>query len=822
MEDGEEFLRQFGADYGYPGAEKKVEEIRASEFKRLEGLVYLDHAGATLYSEAQMEAVAKDLTSNVYGNPHSQSDSSMATSDVISAARQQVLELCNASPREYTCIFTSGATAGLKLVGEAFPWSKESCYMYTIENHNSVLGIREYALEHGASALAVDIEDCKLHTGFSASYDSIDISKHPVQRRAALRSSDGSLNGKKADSSEVFNLFAFPSECNFSGRKFHLDLVEIIKGNAGKILEGSTKCNGRWMVLIDASKGCATEPPDLSRFPADFIVISFYKMFGYPTGLGALIIRQDAAKWLRKTYFSGGTVLASIASMDFVKRRESVEQLFEDGTLSFLSIASIRHGFRIINSLTMCAIRRHTASLATFVRKTLMQLRHGNRAKVCVIYGRNIAEISYRGLGPTIAFNLKRPDGSWFGYREVENLASLSGIQLRTGCFCNPGACGKYLGLSESDLMSNFEAGHVCWDDCDILRGKPTGAVRISFGYMSVLEDARKFLKFVENSFVSKRNSLGEEHALESKLIPFSASLREPETRGIYLKSITIYPIKSCAGFSTDSWPLSCTGLRYDREWLLKAPSGEVLTQKKVPEMSKVSTFIDITQGVLRLESPKCEEKLEISIENRVSHSPREELDVYGQRYEVQEYGKEVNEWFITAIARPCVLVRCQSFKYQDCSKKGDTGNACRDVKTKLNFVNEAQLLLISLDSIGDLNSRIRSKQPNTINPVRFRPNIVISGSPPYAEDSWRGLQIGRAHFTSLGGCNRCQMINLDPLSGKSKEPLVTLASYRRTHGKILFGILLRYEESLGNNRAEDDDGETWIQVGQTVHPQDA
>ncbi|CAA6658051.1 unnamed protein product [Spirodela intermedia] len=769
----EEFLRQFGADYGYPGAEKKVEEIRASEFKRLEGLVYLDHAGATLYSEAQMEAVAKDLTSNVYGNPHSQSDSSMATSDVISAARQQVLELCNASPREYTCIFTSGATAGLKLVGEAFPWSKESCYMYTIENHNSVLGIREYALEHGASALA-----------------------HLFYILYAI------------DVGEVFNLFAFPSECNFSGRKFHLDLVEIIKGNAGKILEGSTKCNGRWMVLIDASKGCATEPPDLSRFPADFIVISFYKMFGYPTGLGALIIRQDAAKWLRKTYFSGGLYSIGFHSQyDFVKRRESVEQLFEDGTLSFLSIASIRHGFRIINSLTMCAIRRHTASLATFVRKTLMQLRHGNRAKVCVIYGRNIAEISYRGLGPTIAFNLKRPDGSWFGYREVENLASLSGIQLRTGCFCNPGACGKYLGLSESDLMSNFEAGHVCWDDCDILRGKPTGAVRISFGYMSVLEDARKFLKFVENSFVSKRNSLGEEHALESEVIPFSASLREPETRGIYLKSITIYPIKSCAGFSTDSWPLSCTGLRYDREWLLKAPSGEVLTQKKVPEMSKVSTFIDITQGVLRLESPKCEEKLEISIEIV---------------YEVQEYGKEVNEWFITAIARPCVLVRCQSFKYQDCSKKGDTGNGCRDVKTKLNFVNEAQLLLISLDSIGDLNSRIRSKQPNTINPVRFRPNIVISGSPPYAEDSWRGLQIGRAHFTSLGGCNRCQMINLDPLSGKSKEPLVTLASYRRTHGKILFGILLRYEESLGNNRAEDDDGETWIQVGQTVHPQDA
>ncbi|URE41451.1 hypothetical protein MUK42_33043 [Musa troglodytarum] len=85
-----EFLKQFGKDYGYPDAPKDIDEIRASEFKRLQGLVYLDHAGATLYSEAQIEAVAKDLTSSVYGNPHSQSDSSLATCDIISAARQQV------------------------------------------------------------------------------------------------------------------------------------------------------------------------------------------------------------------------------------------------------------------------------------------------------------------------------------------------------------------------------------------------------------------------------------------------------------------------------------------------------------------------------------------------------------------------------------------------------------------------------------------------------------------------------------------------------------------------------------------------------------
>lgn len=183
------------------------------------------------------------------------------------------------------------------------------------------------------------------------------------------------------------------------------------------------------MVLIDAAKGSATEPPDLSQYPADFVVMSFYKLFGYPTGLGVLIARKDASRLLKKTYFSGGTVAASIADIDFVRRRKGVEELFEDGTISFLSIASIHHGFKILNSLTESAISRHTASLATYVRKKLLALRHENGASVCSLYGTSKA--SFHGFGPTVTFNLKRLDGSWCGYREVEKLASLSGIQLR-------------------------------------------------------------------------------------------------------------------------------------------------------------------------------------------------------------------------------------------------------------------------------------------------------------------------------------------------------------------------------------------------------
>ncbi|XP_022634624.1 molybdenum cofactor sulfurase isoform X3 [Vigna radiata var. radiata] len=781
MGDGakEEFLRDFGEHYGYPNGPKSIDQIRATEFKRLQfqDLVYLDHAGATLYSDLQMESVFNDLTNNVYGNPHSQSDSSSATLDIVKNARLQVLDYCNASPKEYTCIFTSGATAALKLVGEAFPWNYSSSFMYTMENHNSVLGIREYALGHGAQAIAVDIDE-DIHPGMTGETLSSKMSLHQVQRRNVAESLEGEPTG------DVYNLFAFPSECNFSGLRFGLDLVNIIKEDSSKILGISSVCkNGQWMVLIDAAKGCATMPPDLSKYPADFVAVSFYKLFGYPTGLGALIVRNDAASLLKKTYFSGGTVNASIADIDFVKRREGIEEMFEDGTVSFLSIVSIRHGFKILSSLTVSAISRHVASLAFYTRKMLLAMRHGNGSSVCILYGHHNSKKLQHEMGPIISFNLKRPDGSWYGYREVEKLASLSNIQLRTGCFCNPGACAKYLGLSHLDLISNTEAGHVCWDDHDIINGKPVGAVRVSFGYMSTYEDAKKFVDFVGSSFVSPQNHI--DHGNQMK------------------------------------------GLTYDRQWVLKSPTGEILTQKKVPEMGFVSTLIDLSQGILFVESPRCKERLQITLESNVYEDAIEDIELYGQRYEVYSYDNETNAWFSEAIGRTCSLLRYSRFNQDFMLKKIKGAATCRDMKNKLNFANEAQFLLVSEESVCDLNRRLSSdvqkgisgKAMVQVSASRFRPNLVVSGGRPYAEDGWRYIRIGNKHFSSLGGCNRCQIINLALNSGqvqKSNEPLATLASYRRVKGKILFGILLKHATIDGEQQQGAD---SWLHVGQDIHP---
>ncbi|KAG4213196.1 hypothetical protein ERO13_A01G039700v2 [Gossypium hirsutum] len=822
MDGKEEFLKEFGDFYGYPNAPKSIDEIRSTEFKRLEDTVYLDHAGATLYSELQMEAIFKDLTTTVYGNPHSQSDSSSATSDIVREARRQVLDYCNASQKDYKCIFTSGATAALKLIGENFPWSCKSTFMYTMENHNSVLGLREYALNQGAAAFAVDINEAVDQGGASrSSLTSFKVIQHPVQIRNEAKVLEGELTG------DAYNLFAFPSECNFSGMRFGLDLVNNVKQNAEKFLEGSPYSKGHWMVLIDAAKGFAAQPPDLSLYPADFVVISFYKLFGYPTGLGALIIRNDAAKLLKKTYFSGGTVAASIADIDFVRRREAVEEQFEDGTISFLSIASIRHGFKIFNTLTTSAMCWHTMSLTKFLKRKLLALRHENGESVCTLYGNCPLKVSRHDCGSIVSFNLKRPDGSWFGHREVEKLASLYGIQLRTGCFCNPGACAKYLGLSHSDLLSNLEAGHVCWDDNDVINGKPTGAVRVSFGYMSTYEDAKKFIDFIRSSFISMPSEFEKRYLLRSKSIPCPTEGFEDRlsSSACHLKSITIYPIKSCAGFIVNSWPLSDTGLQYDREWLLKSLTGEILTQKKVPEMFLIKTFINLNQQILSVESPHCKRKLQIKLDSNSYLPGKEEFYLQSQRYEVQCYENEINQWFSDAVGQPCTLVRCCQSEYCFSLNKNRSMGMCRDVNSKVNFANEAQFLLISEESVSDLNNRLCSKTqklscgaPPNVNPMRFRPNLVISGGEPYAEDGWRNLRIGNTYFSSLGGCNRCQMINFYQQTGqvkKTNEPLATLASYRRIKGKILFGILLRYDPG---NKARLDTN-SWLKVGDEVHP---
>lgn len=110
------------------------------------------------------------------------------------------------------------------------------------------------------------------------------------------------------------HLFCYPAQSNFSGKKYPLSHV---KGIQTRRLYPACDHQGRWFVLLDAASHVSCSSLDLQDCPADFIPISFYKVFGFPTGLGALVVRNDAADILTKTYFGGGTAAAYLSGEDY-------------------------------------------------------------------------------------------------------------------------------------------------------------------------------------------------------------------------------------------------------------------------------------------------------------------------------------------------------------------------------------------------------------------------------------------------------------------------------------------------------------------------
>ncbi|XP_059563097.1 molybdenum cofactor sulfurase isoform X2 [Myotis daubentonii] len=462
--------------YGYGHGPRGLRELRAREFGRLAGTVYLDHAGATLFPESQLRSFTRDLLENVYGNPHSQSISSKLTQDTVEQVRYRVLAHFHASPEDYSVIFTAGSTAALKLVAEAFPWvsrgpgSSGSLFCYLTDSHTSVVGMRMVATARSVTSIPVRPEDM-----WSAE-----------KRGAAASDPDCQLP----------HLFCYPAQSNFSGTRYPLSWIGEV--TAGRMCPVSAPAPGRWFVLLDAASYASTSPLDLSVHPADFVSLSFYKIFGFPTGLGALLVHNRMAPLLRKTYFGGGTAAAYLAGEDFYIPRPSVAERFEDGTIPFLDVIALKHGFDALERLTggMENVQQHTFTLARYTYAALCSLRYPNGAPVVRIY----SDSEFRSpevQGPVINFNVLDASGNVVGYSQVEKMASLFNIQVRTGCFCNTGACQRHLGISDEMVKRHLQAGHVCGDDVDLVAGRPTGSVRISFGYMSTLEDAQAFLKFI-------------------------------------------------------------------------------------------------------------------------------------------------------------------------------------------------------------------------------------------------------------------------------------------------------------------------------------
>ncbi len=434
------------------------EELRRSQFARLDarGHVYLDYTGAGLYADSQLAEHLQLLRQDVFGNPHSLNPTSAAMTELVEHARAAVLAFFRASPDEYVAVFTPNATGALRLVGEAYPFHPGDRFLLTFDNHNSVNGIREFARARGAETTYVPSEARELRV------DEELLARYLTQV-----------------SGEHHNLFAYPAQSNFSGVQHPLEWIERAHAHG-------------WDVLLDAAAYVPTNRLDLSRWRPDFVALSFYKMFGWPTGVGALIARRDALAKLERPWFSGGTIVAAFVQREWYASAPGAAH-FEDGTVNFLNLPAVEIGLRHIERIGIEAIHSHVERLGISLLETLASLRHGDAAPAALIYGPR----DFDRRGATIAFNFLHRDGRVIDERYVDLVARRYGISLRTGCFCNPGAGEVAFTISRDTLVGGEFGNAVTLDDYIAAIGLPSGgAVRVSLGLASNGADVDRFAAF--------------------------------------------------------------------------------------------------------------------------------------------------------------------------------------------------------------------------------------------------------------------------------------------------------------------------------------
>jgi len=427
-----------------------LDELRAAEYGRLDatGDVYLDYTGGSLYAESQVEEHMRMLRDGVYGNPHSVNPTSAAATAMVERARSAVLRYFHAPDSEYACIFTPNASGAIRLVGEAYPFAR---FLATADNHNSVNGLREFARAKRAATAYVPVQA-------------------PDLRVARLVD--------HLDEAEGPSLFAYPAQSNFSGVKHPLEWIDVAHERG-------------WEVLLDCAAFAPTSRLDLSRWQPDFVALSFYKMFGYPTGVGALIARRAALERLRRPWFSGGTVVVATVQRDLAVPAPG-HAGFEDGTVNYLGIPAVEIGLRHLERVGIDTIAQRVESLGRRLLAGMQRLEHAGGSPAVRVYG----PAAWDRRGGTIAFNFLHPDGRVVDERFVDRVAAAHRISLRTGCFCNPGAGEVAFSLSTDRPEGRFHEGMIL-DDYLRAVGMPTGgAVRVSLGIASNVADVQRFMEF--------------------------------------------------------------------------------------------------------------------------------------------------------------------------------------------------------------------------------------------------------------------------------------------------------------------------------------
>ena len=455
----------------------KLDELRAREYGYLDeqGHIYAAYTGAGLPARRQYQAHKLRLEGATFGNPHSTNPTSHSATVLVEQTRGRVLSYLNASPDEYQVIFTANATGAAKLVGEAYPFRRHSRLVLTSDNHNSVVGLREFAARAGTRISYVPIQKPELRIATSAVAKAL-----PRKKRLRLRKSSSDRRG----------LFAYPAQSNFSGVRHPLSWVGLAQERG-------------YDVLLDAAAYLPTCALDLSSVRPDFVIVSWYKLFGFPTGVGCLVARHNAMARLNRPYFGGGTVEAVTVGLPWHKMSSGASG-YEDGTLNYLSIPDVHVGLDWLSSIGMELIGTRVRCLTGWFLAHLLSLQHTNGTPMARIYGPTELE----SRGGTVTFNFLDRTGKVVDERLVAMESSAAGISLRTGCFCNPGAGEAAFNLGRERISSIIRSKPQTFEDIWSLSGLPSGgAIRVSFGVASTARDVDYIIAFATKTYLDRETN---------------------------------------------------------------------------------------------------------------------------------------------------------------------------------------------------------------------------------------------------------------------------------------------------------------------------
>ncbi|KAL4893844.1 molybdenum cofactor sulfurase [Aspergillus ambiguus] len=778
------------------GYSDDIDVLREREYPQLSDTTYLDHAGTTPYAKSLIDSFSRDLSANLFGNPHSLSASSQRSTQRVDDIRLRTLRFFHADPDHFDLVFVANATTAIKLVAEALRDDPHGFwYGYHVDAHTSLVGARELATA-GSRCFTTDPE-----------VEEWIAQPDPGRTRTA-------------------QLFAFPAQSNMNGRRLPLRWCKQIRAK--------TKEDARVYTLLDAASLVSSSSLDLSDVSSapDFTVLSFYKIFGFPD-LGALIVRKHAGHvFAQRRFFGGGTVdMVLTREAQWHAKKACVHEALEDGTLPFHNIIALDSAFETHARLygSMDNVSAHARFLAKSLYDRLAALRHFNGERVCHFYMGRSPDFANSAQGPILAFNLRSSQGGWIGKSEVERLANVKNVQIRSGTLCNPGGAASQLGWSGTDMLRHFSAGMRCGDDNDIMDERPTGILRVSLGAMSNRSDVEAFMAFVEEFYVEKTPNV---------CSVVSPAAEDSSYAGFYVESLAVYPIKSCGAFKVPDgqrWEVRREGLAWDREWcLIHQGTGVALSQKKYPRMALIRPTIDLARGVLRVVCGEYspEQTMEISLQREdadlvtttLCNNAAKPSTVCGDQVVVQVYSSAtVSSFFSTFLGVPCTLARFppqSATRYTSRSRPSirhhrpaeespmpgsfppDTpvSHTPEPTPTPILLSNESPILLISRSSVNRLNETIKAGAKKAVAADVFRANIIVAENlphqlanteRPYIEDRWTSFTVGpdRLPFDVLGPCQRCQMVCIDQYSGARRdEPFSTLAKTRKVGSQIVFG----------------------------------